>query len=360
VTAWTGFPANFCGPQPATPEAAREILDRRYAAGEIGKPQYEEMKRALLAAPPAPAPAATVKKIAIYGKGGIGKSTTSSNLAAAMAVQGRKVMLVGCDPKQDSTMNLNQGKQLPSVLERIYERGAKRLRIEDVCVEGPRGIILVESGGPEPGVGCAGRGVMTALQALDDLQVMKHFGIDVVIYDVLGDVVCGGFAMPLRQGYASDVYLVTSGEFMALYAANNICKAIERLSSGGMSIGLAGVILNSRNVNNEAKIVTSFAEQVQSRVVAQIPRDHLIQECEARNSTVPFEAPDTPLGRRYMELAGFMLSNRDLPIPRSIARNQLLELLGHGDADAEPAEPGGGSLRLVPTALDGTAALAAN
>jgi nitrogenase iron protein NifH len=269
------------------------------------------------------------KKIAIYGKGGIGKSTTSSNVAAAMAVLGKRVMLVGCDPKQDSTMNLNHGVQMPSVLERIFERGAKKLTIEDVCIEGPKGIILVESGGPEPGVGCAGRGVMTALQALDELGVVKHFGIDVIIYDVLGDVVCGGFAMPLRQGYAQEIYLVTSGELMALYAANNICKAIERLSSSSKRLGLGGLILNGRSVKSEAEIVSEFADQIHTRVVAHIPRDRLIQQCEARNSTVAFDEPDSALGQTYARLATFMLENQDLQIPHPLSRRQLLDVLAN-------------------------------
>ncbi len=269
------------------------------------------------------------KKIAIYGKGGIGKSTTASNVAAAMAVLGKRVMLVGCDPKQDSTMNLNHGVQMPSVLERIFERGAKGLRIEDVCIEGPGGIILVESGGPEPGVGCAGRGVMTALQALDELGVVKHFGIDVILYDVLGDVVCGGFAMPLRKGYAQEIYLVTSGELMALYAANNISKAIERLSATSPRLGLGGLILNGRSVKSEVEIVNEFAEQLHTRVVAHIPRDRLIQQCEARNSTVPFDEPDSALGRVYAGLATLMLENQDLRIPHPLSRRELLYVLAH-------------------------------
>lgn len=280
------------------------------------------------------------KKIAIYGKGGIGKSTTASNLAAAMAVLGKRVMLVGCDPKQDSTMNLNHGVQMPSVLERIFERGAKALRIEDVCIEGPKGIILVESGGPEPGVGCAGRGVMTALQALDELGVVKHFGIDVILYDVLGDVVCGGFAMPLRKGYAQEIYLVTSGELMALYAANNISKAIVRLSATSPRLGLGGLILNGRSVKSEVEIVNEFADQLHTRVVAYIPRDRLIQQCEARNSTVPFDAPDSELGRTYARLATFMLENQDLQIPHPLSRQQLLDVLAHHSAIGNEVDSG--------------------
>ena len=289
-----------------------------------------------------PPAATTLKQIAIYGKGGIGKSTTSSNVAAAMARQGKRVMLVGCDPKQDSTMNLNHGEQLPSVLERMYEHGSKNLRIEDVCVEGPMGIVLVESGGPEPGVGCAGRGVITALQALDQLQVVKRFGIEVVIYDVLGDVVCGGFAMPLREGYAKEIYLVTSGELMALYAANNIAKAIERLASNGTQLGLGGLILNSRRVADEPRIVEEVAAQLGTRIVGHIPRDKLVQKAEARNSTVIMTDPDSPLARTYLDLASVMLDNRDLRVPRAMTRKQLLDIVGKAAIDeADGADEAG-------------------
>jgi nitrogenase iron protein NifH len=280
------------------------------------------------------------KQIAIYGKGGIGKSTTSSNLAAAMAKLGRKVMLVGCDPKQDSTMNLSNGMQLPSVLERMYERGGQGVRIEDVCFEGPHGIVLVESGGPEPGVGCAGRGVITALQTLDQLDVVGHFGIDVVIYDVLGDVVCGGFAMPLRQGYAREIYLVTSGELMALYAANNICRAIQRYASSETQIGLGGLILNGRNITDEAVLVHCVAKAISTRVVAHIPRDELVQRCEAHKATVVLEAPDSALAAKYSEIARFMLDNRELHVPRPITRQQLTDIVagfaGFSEFSAEP------------------------
>ena len=313
-----------CLQQPAsTAENPRDILRRRDARGGNGKAEHDQASGTLERTGRQVAP----KQIAIYGKGGIGKSTTSSNIAAAMAMLGRKVLLVGCDPKQDSTMNLNYGKQLPSVLERMYERGASGLKVDDVCIEGAHGVILVESGGPEPGVGCAGRGVISALQTLDQLRVVEHFCIDVIIYDVLGDVVCGGFAMPLRQGYAKEIYVVTSGELMALYAANNICKAIERLSSQGARVGLGGLILNGRNVKDEHQIVEGLALLLRTRIAAHVPRDQLIQQCESSNVTVVTSQPDSPLGRKYLELARFMLDNQDFPIPLSASRSQLFELL---------------------------------
>lgn len=279
------------------------------------------------------------KQIAIYGKGGIGKSTTSSNIAAAMAKMGKRVMLVGCDPKEDSTLSLRGGRQLPSVLETMYKKGEENLSLEDVCLEGPYGMLLVESGGPDPGVGCAGRGVITALQALERLNVFKRFEIDVVIYDVLGDVVCGGFAMPLRTGFAKECYLVTSGELMALYAANNICKAIQRFYSPENQIGLAGLILNHRNIPREDELVTTLARRIGASVVERIPRDHVVQSCEARKETVVLGEPSSAMARQYMNLAGYILSNETTVVPDSITRDELTDLVGSISGDGEYEEP---------------------
>lgn len=267
------------------------------------------------------------KQIAIYGKGGIGKSTISSNVAAAMASLGKRVMLVGCDPKQDSTMALAGGRILPSVLECMNERGEAHVRLEDVCFEGPYGMILVESGGPEPGVGCAGRGVITAFEILDKLRAFEQFGIEIVIYDVLGDVVCGGFAMPLRRGYAKEVYLVTSGEMMALYAANNICKAINRFAHGAnVHVGVGGLILNSRNVLYEAEQVDHLARLLGVRVAAHVPRDPVVQQCEMHKQTVVTGAPDSLMTKVFVELAHFMLENKDLAVPNALSREQIADL----------------------------------
>ncbi len=267
------------------------------------------------------------KQIAIYGKGGIGKSTVSSNVAAAMASLGRRVMLVGCDPKQDSTMALAGGRILPSVLERMSEHGEANVHLEDVCFEGPHGMILVESGGPEPGVGCAGRGVITAFEILDKLKAFEQFGIEIVIYDVLGDVVCGGFAMPLRRGYAKEVYLVTSGEMLALYAANNICKAINRFARGSnVHVGVGGLILNSRNVLYEAEQVDHLARLLGVQVAAHVPRDPIVQQCEMGKQTVVTGAPDSPMAKVFTELARFMLENKALAIPNALDRDQIADL----------------------------------
>ncbi|MDD1662464.1 MAG: AAA family ATPase [Methanomicrobiales archaeon] len=190
-----------------------------------------------------------MRQIAIYGKGGIGKSTIASNISAALNETGLSVMQVGCDPKRDSTRILAGGSLIPAVLETYREqlrvgRDEYAMQLDTIVRKTPGGIYLVEAGGPEPGVGCAGRGVLTALQILKDLRAFETFGIDVAIYDVLGDVVCGGFAMPIREGFAREIYLVCSGGFMSIYAANNIARAVQRLARRG-DTGLAGIICNS-------------------------------------------------------------------------------------------------------------------
>ncbi len=288
------------------------------------------------------------KQIAIYGKGGIGKSTVSSNVAVAMASLGKRVMLVGCDPKQDSTMTLAGGRLLPSVLECMSEHGEANVHLEDVCFEGPHGMILVESGGPEPGVGCAGRGVITAFEILDKLKAFEQFGTEVVIYDVLGDVVCGGFAMPLRRGYAKEVYLVTSGELLALYAANNICKAIHRFARGSnVHIGVGGLILNSRNVLYEAEQVDHLARLLGVRVAGHVPRDPVVQQCELRNETVVRGAPDSPMAKVFFELAYNILENKTLAVPNALTRQQIADL----SSEFEAAHNGTALRLAIPEAM---------
>lgn len=240
-------------------------------------------------------------KIAIYGKGGIGKSTTTSNLSAALAVKGMRVMQVGCDPKADSTKNLMEGVRIPTVLHTIREKG-EEVCLSDLCYRGFHEIVCVESGGPTPGVGCAGRGIITAFEKLEELQAYEEYRPDVVFYDVLGDVVCGGFAMPIRAGYADLVFVVTSGEMMSLFAADNIAQAVKNFGKRGYA-RLGGYIQNSRNVENETALVEKAAEEAGTRVIDIVPREPVVQLAENRGQTVIEAFPDSEMAKRYARLA---------------------------------------------------------
>ncbi len=242
-----------------------------------------------------------MKKIAIYGKGGIGKSTTTANLAAALAGLGLRVMQIGCDPKADSTGLLLGGRRIPTILDVIREK-KNNLRLEDIVFEGFNGVLCAESGGPTPGVGCAGRGIIAAFDALESLKAYDALQPDIVLYDVLGDVVCGGFAMPLRKGYAKEVYIVTSGEKMSLFAARNIALAVDQFK-GRDYARLSGIIQNSRGVPNESTLVREAADEMNVPVVIEISRDSLIQLCEEKNRTVLEGAPDSILAGVYRQLA---------------------------------------------------------
>ncbi len=225
-----------------------------------------------------------IRKFAIYGKGGIGKSTTTSNLSAALAQMGYKVMQIGCDPKADSTKNLMGGRRIPTVLEQLKEKGDE-LQLKDIVFEGFGGVLCVESGGPTPGIGCAGRGIISAFEKLEELDAFGVYQPDIVIYDVLGDVVCGGFAMPIRGGYAKDVFIVSSGEMMSLYAASNIAQAIRNFGTRGYA-KLGGIILNAKNIENEQEIVQKACEEIQTKVIQYIPRSSEIQKAEDIGGTV--------------------------------------------------------------------------
>lgn len=246
-----------------------------------------------------------MKKIAIYGKGGIGKSTTTSNVTAALVEMGLKVMQIGCDPKADSTKNLMRGKRIPTVLDQIREKGDE-LKVEDIVFEGYHGALCVESGGPTPGVGCAGRGIITAFEKLEELNAFEIYQPDVVLYDVLGDVVCGGFAMPIRGGYAEDVYIVSSGEMMSLYAATNIASAIDAFKERGYA-RLKGLILNCKNIENEREIVEQACQEIGTEIIAEIPRCQDIQDAENQGCTI-FEAlKDSVMKEAYSNLAQYMM-----------------------------------------------------
>ena len=241
-------------------------------------------------------------KIAVYGKGGIGKSTTVSNVAAALAEKGLKVMQIGCDPKADSTINLLGGRPLQSVMGYMREFDAEPSSLEEISARGFGGVLCIETGGPTPGLGCAGRGIIATFNLLEDLELFEQEQPDVVLYDVLGDVVCGGFAAPIREGYAEDVLIVTSGEKMALYAANNIATAVENFADRGYA-KVRGVLLNRRNVPREEEKVRAFAEAHQLPVLADIPRSDAISEAEERGMTVVEAAPEDPVSQTFFALA---------------------------------------------------------
>ena len=244
-------------------------------------------------------------RIAVYGKGGIGKSTTVSNVAAALAETGLKVMQIGCDPKADSTILLRHGEAVPAVLD-LYNEKKQALQLEDMIRIGYNGVICVEAGGPTPGLGCAGRGIITALEKLKELGAYDVYKPDVVIYDVLGDVVCGGFAAPIREGYAEKVLIVTSGEKMALYAANNISSAVRNFEDRSYA-RIFGIVLNHRNVENETEKVQAFAEKSNIPIVGEIPRSDEIIRWEDQGKTVIEGDAESEISRRFFDLAEMLL-----------------------------------------------------
>lgn len=248
-----------------------------------------------------------IRKIAIYGKGGIGKSTTTSNLSAALSGKGYKVMQIGCDPKADSTKNLMGGKRIPTVLEQVKNKG-DLLKLEDIVYKGFSGVLCVESGGPTPGVGCAGRGIISAFEKLEELKAFEVYEPDIVIYDVLGDVVCGGFAMPIRDGYAKEVYIVSSGEMMSLYAANNIASAIRNFGKRGYA-QLQGLILNAKNIPGEQDIVNEALIEIGTKMIHYIPRSSDIQYAESHGGTIFETMIESQMHDVYNTLADKIINN---------------------------------------------------
>jgi nitrogenase iron protein len=268
----------------------------------------------------------SLRQCAIYGKGGIGKSTTTQNLVAGLAELGKKVMIVGCDPKADSTRLILHSKAQNTIMEMAAEAGTvEDLELEDVLKTGYGEIKCVESGGPEPGVGCAGRGVITAINFLEEEGAYEE-DLDFVFYDVLGDVVCGGFAMPIRENKAQEIYIVCSGEMMAMYAANNISKGIVKYANSG-GVRLAGLICNSRETDREDELIEALAAKLGTHMIHFVPRDNVVQRAEIRRMTVIEYDPAAKQAQEYRDLANKIINNTRLVIPTPITMDELEDLL---------------------------------
>ncbi|MEA2074552.1 MAG: AAA family ATPase [Euryarchaeota archaeon] len=277
-----------------------------------------------------------MRQIAFYGKGGVGKSTVGSNIAAALAEHGLVVMLIGCDPKHDCTRNLRGEVEIPTILDTSRDKGIEQLgldgvvkgnkiRLDEVIYKGYRGVYCAECGGPRPGVGCAGRGVIVAIELLKRLNAFEELKPDMVIYDVPGDVVCGGFAMPLRRGLADEVYIVTSADYLALYAANNICKGISEFATKGGS-PLGGIVYNIRGMLDDDAVVHDFAEKVGSHVIGHIPNAHQIAEAEIEGNTVIEYAPNSGVADLFRELALRISTNTLTSVPEPLAPEEMIRI----------------------------------
>jgi nitrogenase iron protein NifH len=267
-----------------------------------------------------------IRQCAIYGKGGIGKSTTTQNLVAALAEAGKKVMIIGCDPKADSTRLILHSKAQNTIMEMAAAAGTvEDIELEDVLKVGYGDVRCVESGGPEPGVGCAGRGVITAINFLEEEGAYEE-DLDFVFYDVLGDVVCGGFAMPIRENKAQEIYIVCSGEMMAMYAANNISKGICKYAATG-TVRLAGLICNSRNTDREDELIIALAAKIGTQMIHFVPRDNIVQRAEIRRMTVIEYDPKCKQADEYRTLAQKIINNKMFVIPKPVTMDELEELL---------------------------------
>ena len=284
------------------------------------------------------------RNIAIYGKGGIGKSTTTSNISAALAEGGHRVIQIGCDPKSDSTNNLRGGKSIPSVLDAI--RSGKKVEIDDIVYEGFGGVLCIEAGGPEPGVGCAGRGIIAAIELLRQKKIFEIYNPDVVLYDVLGDVVCGGFSVPIREGVAEQVYTVTSADFMAVYAANNLFKGIKKYANSGGAL-FSGIIANSVGLPVHREIIDDFAEKTQTTIAEYVPRSLTITKSELRGQTAVEFDPESEQADVYRQLAKAIYENEKKYVPSPLDAEELKgwaeswsdRLLDKDDKDSQAITP---------------------
>lgn len=267
-----------------------------------------------------------MRKIAIYGKGGIGKSTTTQNIVAGLAEMGKQVMVVGCDPKADSTRLLLGGLAQKSVLDTLRDEG-EDVELDEIMRTGFGNTYCVESGGPEPGVGCAGRGIITSINLLEQLGAFEEDKkLDYVFFDVLGDVVCGGFAMPIREKKAEEIYIVVSGEMMAMYAANNICKGIRKYAEAG-GVRLGGLICNSRKVDNEKQMIEELAKRLGTQMIYFVPRDNMVQKAEINRKTVIDYDPSHPQADEYRNLAKRIDENDMFVIPKPLSIDELEKML---------------------------------
>jgi nitrogenase iron protein NifH len=289
------------------------------------EPHASQQSRRMVGAHPCAGGLIDMRKIAIYGKGGIGKSTTTQNTVAALAEMGKKVMVVGCDPKADSTRLLLGGLAQKTVLDTLREEGDD-IELDAIRRVGYGNVLCTESGGPEPGVGCAGRGIITSINLLEQLGAYDGDDLDFAFYDVLGDVVCGGFAMPIRDGKAEEIYIVCSGEMMAMYAANNICKGILKFAeSGGVRLG--GLICNSRKVDNEMEMIVELAKKIGTQLIHFVPRDNDVQRAEINKKTVIEWNPACAQADEYRKLARAIVANKNFVIPKPLTITELENLL---------------------------------
>ncbi len=276
------------------------------------------------------------KCIAIYGKGGIGKSTTSANISASAALLGEKVMQVGCDPKRDSIALLCHGMK-PTLMHSMIDSGVTAIT-EDLlksCVhDGFADVLCVESGGPKPGMGCAGRGVNLSLTTLDRFKLFDEYDVSFLLLDVLGDTVCGGFAQPLRSGFAREVYIVTCGEILTLFQMNNLAKAVNNVREMGQDVGVAGLINNQRGIPNEEQIVEAVAEKMGVPVVAHIPRSQLIQKGELKGQCLLEAFPDSDMADIYKSMTKKILNNEDIFVPKPIKLKEIKEIVRHFTSEA--------------------------
>lgn len=273
------------------------------------------------------------RKIAIYGKGGIGKSTTTQNTAAAMAYfHGKKIFIHGCDPKADSTRLILGGKPQETVMDTLREWGSEKVTNDKVIRNGFMGIQCVESGGPEPGVGCAGRGIITAINLMEENGAYTS-DLDFLFFDVLGDVVCGGFAMPIRDGKAQEVYIVASGEMMAIYAANNICKGLVKYAKQS-GVRLGGIICNSRKVDREKEFLDEFTTAIGTQMIHFVPRDNIVQKAEFNKKTVTEFDSSQHQASEYSTLAEKIIENKNFVIPKPLTMDELESMVvKYGIAD---------------------------